>query len=141
MKVFTIYWFKVRKMVGFDDFKCVPHYCATNNHRPTFVYQTKPPKHGGLVIGNLGKICWITKVSRTGDSRTPPCRNSTFKLLFEVGSRLSKDGNFKLGSSWASQNMVFGNSCKLGWNSKLGGSKASQFKGCVKSWPTKFYTS
>jgi hypothetical protein len=68
----------------------------------------------GLVIGNCGRICSITKVSRRGDSRTPPCRNSAFKLLFEVGNRLSKDGN-----------------------SKLGGSKASQFKDCVKSWPTK----
>jgi hypothetical protein len=80
MKAFTIYRVKVRKIVGFDDFKCVPQCCVTNNHRPTFVYYTKPPKDGGLVIGNLGKISSITKVSRRGNGRTPPCRNSAFKL-------------------------------------------------------------
>ncbi len=39
------YQLKVRKKVGCDDFKCVPHYCFTDNYKRTLVYLTMPLKH------------------------------------------------------------------------------------------------
>jgi len=69
----------------------------------------------GLVTCNCGRICSMTKVSKKGDSRTPPCKNLIWRLLFEIRNcKLSKDGNSKLGGL------------------------ASQFKDYVKSCPTKF---
>jgi hypothetical protein len=65
----------------------------------------------GLVTSNCGRICLITKVSRKGESRTPPCKNLVWRFLFAIGNcKLSKDEN-----------------------SKLGGFNASQFKDYVKS--------
>ncbi len=70
----------------------------------------------GLVISNCGRIFSITKASRKGDNKIPPCKNLVWRFLFEEGNcKLSKDGNSKLWSF-----------------------NANQFKDYVKSWPTKF---
>ncbi len=105
MEAFSRHHFSIIKIVGFDNFKCIPCSCVPHNNR---LFQSME----GSVNGKCGKMCSITTKFGVGNKRT----------LYAYGI-----------SMWRLQFKKW--KCKLpkNWDYGLGFS-SSHFRNCAKNW-------